>query len=39
MNRVLTFITGSVKKLEEVQKILGGNFPLKVLALGRKLLQ
>lgn len=27
MSRVLTFVTGNVKKLEEVQAILGQSFP------------
>lgn len=27
MSRVLTFVTGNIKKLEEVKQILGHNFP------------
>lgn len=30
MSRVLTFVTGNAKKLEEVKAILGHNFPMKV---------
>lgn len=30
MSRVLTFVTGNIKKLEEVRGILGTNFPYEV---------
>lgn len=30
MSRVLTFVTGNAKKLEEIKAILGSGFPLKI---------
>lgn len=30
MSRVLTFVTGNVKKLEEIKAILGSSFPYEV---------
>lgn len=30
MSRVLTFVTGNIKKLEEVKSILGQSFPYEV---------
>lgn len=30
MSRVLTFVTGNVKKLEEIEKILGKKFPYEI---------
>lgn len=30
MSRVLTFVTGNAKKLEEIKAILGHNFPMKI---------
>lgn len=32
MSRVLTFVTGNIKKLEEVRGILGTSFPYEVLS-------
>lgn len=31
MSRKLTFVTGNIKKLEEIKQILGHNFPYKIV--------